>query len=77
MILLFSGLVLCGAAISTVDAKRQFYEHVLDPPMNKFKALITAESFTKEYQDENVKKQIISHIDSFNGILCYIICGFD
>ncbi|XP_063590971.1 exportin-4-like [Penaeus indicus] len=64
---LMQGLVMCAAALGDTDARTQFWTHVLDPPVASFKQLVTSESFTKQYQQEEMKKQVLYHIDNFIG----------
>lgn len=58
---------MCAAALGDTDARTQFWTHVLDPPVASFKQLVTSESFTKQYQQEEMKKQVLYHIDNFIG----------
>ncbi|MPC64078.1 Exportin-4 [Portunus trituberculatus] len=64
---LMQGLVMCAAAIGDPDARTQFWSHVLDPPVTSFKQLMASETFTKQYQQEDLKKQVLYHIDNFIG----------
>ena len=58
---------MCAAAIGDPDARTQFWSHVLDPPVTSFKQLMASETFTKQYQQEDMKKQVLYHIDNFIG----------
>lgn len=58
---------MCAAALSDPDARTQFWTHVLDPPVTSFKQLMASETFTKQYQQEDMKKQVLYHIDNFIG----------
>ncbi|XP_068202365.1 LOW QUALITY PROTEIN: exportin-4-like [Palaemon carinicauda] len=64
---LMQGLVMCAAALGESEARTQFWTHVLDPPVTSFKQLVSAESFAKQYQQEEMKKQVLYHIDNFIG----------
>ncbi|KAG7176057.1 Exportin-4-like [Homarus americanus] len=64
---LMQGLVMCAAALGDTDARTQFWTHVLDPPVASFKQLMSSETFTKQYQQEDMKKQVLFHIDNFIG----------
>lgn len=67
---LLQGLVMCAAALGDPDARTQFWTHVLDPPVTSFKQLMASETFTKQYQQEDMKKQVLYHIDNFIGKKC-------
>lgn len=67
---LLQGLVMCAAALGDPDARTQFWTHVLDPPVTSFKQLMASETFTKQYQQEDLKKQVLYHIDNFIGKKC-------
>lgn len=58
---------MCAASLGDTDARTQFWTHVLDPPVTSFKQLMTSETFTKQYQQEEMKKQVLYHIDNFIG----------
>lgn len=58
---------MCAAALSDPDARTQFWTHVLDPPVSSFKQLMASETFAKQYQNEDLKKQVLYHIDNFIG----------
>ncbi|CAL4064528.1 unnamed protein product, partial [Meganyctiphanes norvegica] len=64
---LMQGLVICAVALPEADGRTQFWSHVLDPPITAFKAMVTSESFPKQYQEEEIKKQVLFHIDNFIG----------
>lgn len=71
------GLVMCAASLGDTDARTQFWTHVLDPPVASFKQLVTSESFTKQYQQEEMKKQVLYHIDNFIGnVYIYLTFSF-
>lgn len=58
---------MCAAALSDPDARTQFWTHVLDLPVTSFKQLMASETFAKQYQQEDMKKQVLYHIDNFIG----------
>ncbi|XP_076041566.1 exportin-4-like isoform X2 [Oratosquilla oratoria] len=66
---LMQGLVMCAAAISDTEARTQYWTHVLDPPIAAFKHLVTAESFAKQYLEEEPRKQVLLHIDNIIGAM--------
>lgn len=63
---------MCAAALGDPDARTQFWTHVLDPPVTSFKQLMASETFTKQYQQEDMKKQVLYHIDNFIGKKCAV-----
>ena len=67
--ILFKGLVMCAGAVGDSEARQQFWHHVLDPAISAFKNLITSQTFPKQYQEEQVKKQILYHLDNFIGMI--------
>ena len=64
---LTKAIVQVGAAIQDVNNKEQYWSQTLQPLQNRFKELVSHESFSRIYHQEDVKIQMIDLLESFIG----------
>lgn len=70
-------IVQVGGAIQDACNKEQYWSQTLQPLQNRFKEIISNESFSRSYHQENVKMQIIDILESIIGkILFYLLYYF-
>lgn len=68
---LSKAIVQVGGAIQDANTKEQYWLQTLQPLQNRFKEIISNESFSRTYHQENVKVQIIDILESIIGKIFY------
>ncbi|KAF2356553.1 Importin-beta N-terminal domain [Trinorchestia longiramus] len=71
---LMQGLVLMAGAVGSDDgAREEVFQHVLQPVLQSFQTLLDSPDFSKNYQLETNRKQILHHLDNFIGSILGVV----
>lgn len=65
---LYKGFTLAGAALTDTQDANAYYEQILKPVQLRFKTLLGQENFSRVYQEENVKKEVVDILECLIGI---------
>ncbi|ENN71590.1 hypothetical protein YQE_11690, partial [Dendroctonus ponderosae] len=65
---IYKGIVTAGICLTDPDEKNTYYQRILEPLKNKFKAVVGQENLGRMCENEQVQKVVIDLLESFIGV---------